>query len=157
MPRCLWPGHLYDNCRSPGMFWIMPRRCHSQCFLPIGVPPLLSRLVPFHLNPAVACQVAVFGLRRVVANRSCVIYGVHPPAPVCVGECTLSCLILCLLVVAPPAVRFCFAPGATACTCFAHVRPPAFNPFPVHMDFLRWSEVQGEGVSFAWLRAQAQR
>ena len=44
----------------------------------------------------------------------CVVRGVHPPASVRfrVGEPSPSCLIIHPLVFAPPAVRFCFYPGA---------------------------------------------
>ena len=71
----------------------------------------------------------------------CAVCAVHPPASVrdhiivysysyiyvYIGVPSPSCLVFRPLVVAPPADRFCFCPGATpcACTCFACVRPCA--------------------------------
>ena len=123
------------------MFWVGPRGggvatssgvsdqsyprccCHSLCWpdpaRPCGCP---GPYVPL------AHEFAVLGPCRSVPAW-CVVGGVHPPAPgrVCVGTLSLTCLVLHPCVVAQPADRVRFCPGALACdlSCFSRVRPCA--------------------------------
>ena len=95
----------------------------TACVVPFLLDPAaaLSRMSPWHMKSQCLDLVAAFllGVSSAVCTRQ--------PPTASVDTLSLACLVLRPCVVAPPADRVRFCPGALACarSCFARARPCA--------------------------------